>query len=163
MNEQRVAKQPDGSYRWTCRIDIGYHKEQTKTGFRAVGIIAAALLLIGVIIAAQTRSWESLWISILVAGVVLLIALPLLRMSSNATEPMEEYWMTDVYIKSGYGRSSVFSHFSKTEAMRVFNDHLELVEKGKTRRIYVPAEDIDFVVQYVSDHLPQNTPVGKPD
>ena len=74
---------------------------------------------------------------------------------------MEEYWMTDLYVKTGYGRSAVFTHFAEAEAMTVFPDHLELVEKGQTRNIYVPSKDISFVEQYISERLPQGTSVTR--
>jgi len=74
---------------------------------------------------------------------------------------MEEYWMTDLYVKAGYGRSAVFTHFDKTETMTVFPDHLELVEKGKIRNIYVPTEDISFVEQFISERLPQGTSITR--
>ncbi len=153
IDTKRVAKQPDGTWRWACRIDTDYHKEQAKAGYWAVAVIVGFVFLIGIIIAAQNRAWDTLWIPLLVSGVVLFIALPLLHLSSNASEPMEEYWMTEIYVKAGYGRSAVFTHFQKVASLTVFPDHIELIEKGKQRRIYVPSEDLDFVADYMIDHL----------
>ena len=153
MESQRVTKQPDGSYRWICRIDTAFHKDQTKAGYWAVAAIIAFVILAGFFMAARNRAWNTLWIPLLVSGVVLLIALPLLHMSMNAEAPMEEYWMNDDYLKAGYGRNAVFTHFRIVQSLNVFPDHLELVEKGKTRRIYVPPEDIGLVTSYIIDHL----------
>ena len=125
IDTKRVAKQPDGTLRRACRIDTDYHKEQTKVGYWAVAVIVAFVFLIGIIIAAQNRAWDTLWIPLLVSGIVLLLALPLLHQSSNASEPMEEYRMTDTYIKAGYGKSAVFTHFQKVASLTVFPDHIE--------------------------------------
>ena len=159
MESQRVTKQPDNSYRWICRIDTAYHKKQTKVGYWAVAAIIVFVILAGIIIAALNRAWDTLWIPLLVSGVVLLIALPLLHLSMNAEAPMEEYWMNDHYIKAGYGRSAVFSHFGKAESLTVYPDHLELVEKGKPRQIFVPSEDIDLVTSHIMDRLPGSASV----
>lgn len=161
MNPQRITKQPDNTYRWVCRIDIGYHKEQTKSGYWAVALIVVFLILTGTVISALNRSWDTLWIPLLVSGVVLLIALPLLHMSSNAEAPMEEYWMTDSYVKAGYGKAAVFTHYEKVQALTVYPDHLELIEKGKPRRIYVLPEDIAFVESYIANQLPKTVPIQR--
>ena len=75
--------------------------------------------------------------------------------------PMEEYWMSDDYVKVGYGKSAIFTHFRKAEALTVCSDHFEIVEKGKNRHIYVPSEDIGFVESYIMERLPQSSSVRR--
>ena len=161
MGSRRISKHPDGSCHWFCRIDTAFHKDQTKAGYWAVAAIIAFVILAGFFMAARNRAWNTLWIPLLVSGVVLLIALPLLHMSMNAEAPMEEYWMNGDYVKAGYGRSAVFTHFRKVQSLNACPDHLDLVEKGKTRRIYVPPEDIDLVTSYIIDHLPDSASVRR--
>ena len=77
----------------------------------------------------------------LVIGVILVIGLPLLFLWNSAPDPHEQYLMTDEYVKSGYGKSSIFSEFKKTRELLITPKYIELTGPRSSNRIYVPEED----------------------
>lgn len=63
--------------------------------------------------------------------------------------------MTDEYIKSGYGKSAIYTNFKETDKFVRTTKFIELTDKHKTNRIYVPADDMEFVCKYIRERLPQ--------
>ena len=79
----------------------------------AVVLICAAVLIIFLITSHGTIAQQDTWIPVLVIGVILVIALPLLFLWNTADAPHEQYVMTEVFVKSGYGRGAIYSEFKK--------------------------------------------------
>ncbi|MBR6089597.1 MAG: hypothetical protein IKP86_06665, partial [Anaerolineaceae bacterium] len=100
-----------------------------------------------------TSAQEDIWIPLLVIGVILLISLPLLFLWNSAADPHEQYILTEEYVKSGYGKSAIFSEFKKTKEVVVTGKYIEMTGKYGINRIYVPAEDMDFVRGHILDRL----------
>ena len=95
------------------------------------------------------------WIPLLVIGVILVIGLPLLFLWNSAPDPHEQYLMTEDYVKSGYGKSSIFSEFKKTRELLITPKYLELTGPRSSNRIYVPEEDMDFVRNFIAERMPE--------
>ena len=58
---------------------------------------------------------KDIWIPLIPIAVILAIALPLLFLQYTASDPHEQYLMNDEYVKSGYGKSSIYSEFKKNK------------------------------------------------
>ena len=91
--------------------------------------------------------------------VVLLIALPLFYLMYSAENPHEEYLLTEEYIKSGYSRSAIYSYFKKTTEAVITAKYIELTGAHTINRIYVPAEDMVFVKNFILKRLPENVKI----
>ena len=92
----------------------------------------------------------------LIIAVILLIALPLFYLMYSAENPHEEYLLTEKFVKSGYSRSAIYSNFKKTKEAVITAEYIELTGDFRTNRIYIPAEDMDFVREYIVKRLPEN-------
>ena len=72
----------------------------------------------------------------------------------SATDPHESYELTEDFVKSGYGRSSVCFDFKKVRVMVLSAKYIELHGKTKRMRIYVPEEDYNFVRGHIQSRAP---------
>lgn len=150
----KLTKDPDGSFHWNCPIDTDYHKKSGKEGLWGVLILCAVVLFIFLGVSHGTDAKDDIWIPLLVIGVILLITLPLLFLWNSASDPHEQYVITDEYVKSGYGKSSIYSEFKKTNEVVVTAKYIEMIGKYRNNRIYVPAEDMDFVREFILNRIP---------
>ena len=106
-----------------------------------------------------TDAQNDLWIPLLVIGVILVIALPLIFLWNSASDPHEQYVMTDEYVKSGYGKSSVYSEFKKTRKLLITPKYLELSGPHFVNRVYIPAEDLDRIRDFILERIPAETEI----
>ena len=147
----RITQQADGSYRWDCSIDTDYHRESGKKGLWGILFLCAFVFFISCIVSPGAFD---LRIPLIVNGVILAVSLPLLFLWNSAEDPHEQYVMTEEYVKSGYGRASVFADFKKTNEAVISGKYIEMSGKYGTCRVYVPTEDMDFVREYILKRLP---------
>ena len=157
----RVTKDASGIYCWSCSIDRDFHQKAAEQGKTACIIAFSVLALVAGMFAVMTRSSEMLWLSLLIIGGVLGLSLLLFRLYASAEDPHEQYQMTEEYVRSGYGRSAVYSDFDKTTSATFSPRYIELTRKGKAHRIYVPAEDMAFVRDYILSRLPAETDITR--
>ena len=153
----KIQQERDGSYRWSCRIDKDYHKAYALSGLRAFLIGFGILFLI--MEAITLRAGNGGWIPAAVVGSVLVISVPLFYLYANASQPAEEYWMTEELVKIGYGRGAVFLEFAETEMASFHPGYIELTDKHRKVRVYFPAEDGAWIREYVMQRLPEKTRV----
>ncbi|MDO5132581.1 MAG: hypothetical protein Q4D81_06330 [Eubacteriales bacterium] len=151
----RVTKYPNGSYQWSCRIDTDYHRRSAVRGILGCAFLVAFILILYALMPSKPGISKELWVPMIPIGVILLIAAPLLYLQYSAADPHEQYVMEEDYIQSGYGKGAVLSNYKKTKEMIVAPDYLELIGEFRTNRIYVPAEDMDFVREYIAERLPE--------
>ena len=85
-------------------------------GIKACLGIAAFILVFGVIMAVQYKDWTNFLIMAGSDAVFLLITFVVFKLALSAEDPQESYEMSDIYVKSGYGRSSVYFDFDKAKA-----------------------------------------------
>ena len=150
----KIMQTSDGSYHWDCSIDRDYHRKFGKEGLIGILVLCVAVFVIYLIIPAGPDGHKDLWIPLLVIGVILVIALPLLYFWNSAEDPHEQYEMTETYVKSGYAKGAVFSEFNKTTEVVITERYLEMIGKYKDNRIYVPSEDMDFVREFILERVP---------
>ena len=67
--------------------------------------------------------------------------------------------MGEDFVKSGYGKSSVWFYFRKVKTIVLGKKYLELQGKTKRMRIYVPEEDYDFVRGFIQGRVPMECDV----
>ena len=65
------------------------------------------------------------------------------------------------YIKTGYGKSSVFTYFSKVKYVEITPRYIELYDGLKRNRIYVPEEDRDWVQEFVFERIPKGVAIRR--
>ena len=151
-----ITEQPDGSYTWSCSIEVEYHRKSMGTGFKACIGIAVFLLLFGAYFVWQHQDWETFWIVAGCTAVFLLITMLVFGLTLLATDPQEIYQMTDEYVKTGSGRSSAYFRFRKTKTAVFTRRYIELQGKVTKMRIYIPAEDLDYVKDFIRVRLPDD-------
>lgn len=155
----RVTQEQDGSYHWSCSIDKEFHRKSVNKGLWGAVIIVVFILLIWLFISKSSDQAVSLREPLIVIGVVLVIALPLLYLSGMAEDPHEQYVMNGEYVRSGYGKSSVFSEFGNTESVEITAKYIELAGKRGTNRIYVPEADMDLVRDHILARVPKDAEI----
>ena len=115
--------------------------------------IAAFVLVFGGILAIQYDDWTSF---LIVAGsdaVFLLITFVVFKFAFLPKDPKESYEMSDIFVKSGYGKSSVYFDFDKAKVAIFTPKYIELQGRIKKIRVYVPEEDYSFVKGYIMSRL----------
>ena len=122
----KIKQQPNGVFTWSCPIEVEYHRNSMRPGLYACIGIAVFLL-----------------ISFLIFG-----------LAFSATDPHESYEMGEDFVKSGYGRSSVYFDLKKVKTIVLGGKYIELWGKTKHMRIYIPEEDFDFVKGYIQGRVP---------
>ena len=153
MNPNRVTKMPNGMYKWSCLIDAAYYRKSMGAGVKACIIIAVLVLVFGAAIAFQYRDMGSFLIVLGSDAVFMLITIVVFKLAFSAQDPRENYEMCDIYVKSGYGKSSVYVDFDKARTAVFARNYIELKGGIGKIRVYAPAEDFDFVRGYIMSHL----------
>ncbi len=153
---KRITQEQDGSYRWDCPIDTDHHQKSGKKALAGVLILCAFVIVLFLITTHGTGARDDIWIPLLVTGVILVIALPLLILWNSAGDPHEQYVLTGDYVKSGYGKSSIFSVFRNTKEAVFTANYIEMIGKHQKDRIYVPTGDMDFVREFILERLPDD-------
>ena len=155
----RVTVQDDGSYRWQCAIEKEYERKSYKTAMKICIGIALFVLVYGTILSVMFH--QSPWVYILSDAIFLLISfLICLGMDRLPGNVREIYHLTDTYIRSGYGRSGASFYFNRTREAIVNKKYIELRGQHGGPRIYVPAEDMAFVQDYILKRLPGEASVN---
>lgn len=150
----KITQQPNGVYTWSCPIEAEYHRSSIRPGLYACIGTAVFLLLFGGVLSYQYNDVKSFFLVAGCAAVFLLISLLIFGLALSATDPHESYELTEGFVKSGYGRSSVYFDFKKVRVMVLSGKYIELHGKTKRMRIYVPEEDFCFVRDYIQGRVP---------
>ena len=134
-------------------MDVDYYREGMGAGIMACLGIAVFILVFGGIMAMKFNDWTNF---LIVAGsdaVFLLITFVVFKLALSAKDPQESYEMSDVYIKSGYGKSSVYFDYDKARVAIFTPRYIELQSGIKKIRVFVPEEDYSFVKGYIMSRL----------
>ena len=150
----KIKRQPNGTYSWSCSIEAKYHRDSIRPGLYACIGIAVFLLIFGGILAYRYQDIEGFFIVAGCAAVFLLISFLIFGLAFSATDPHESYEMTEDFVKSGYGKSSVYFDYKKVLAVVLSAKYIELQGKTRRMRIYVPEEDYNFVRGYIQSRVP---------
>ena len=152
-NLAKITRNSFGFYTWSCSIDVDYYRKGMGMGVKACLGIAAFVLVFGGILAIQYDDWTSF---LIVAGsdaVFLLITFVVFKFAFLTKDPKESYEMSDIFVKSGYGKSSVYFDFDKAKVAIFTPKYIELQGRIKKIRVYVPEEDYSFVKVYIMSRL----------
>ena len=125
-NFAKITRNSNGFYTWRCSMDVDYYREGMGVGIYACLGIAAFILVFGGIMAIKFDDWTNF---LIVAGsdaVFLLITFVVFKLALSAKDPQESYEMSDVYVKSGYGKSSVYFDFDKARVAIFTPKYIEL-------------------------------------
>lgn len=151
-----LTQQPNGTYRWFCSIDPEYYRATVRPGFIACVIIAVFVLAFGALLSYMYHNWMSFWIVAGCAAVFMLISVFFFWLDFHfSRDPQEQYELSETYVKTGTGKSSVYFDFVKVKQISFTREYIEL--RGKTRRMRVytaSEEDMEFVKKYIMNRLP---------
>ena len=150
----KITQQPDGSYRWSCPIEVEYHKNSMRPGLYACIGIAVFLLIFGGVLSYSYHDWKSFLVVAGSVAVFLLISFLIFGLAFSAKDPHESYEMREEYVKSGYGKSSVYFDYKKVKAIVLGGKYIELWGKTKRMRVYIPEEDYNFVREFIQGRIP---------
>ena len=155
-----ISSQPNGTYTWSCSIDPEYHRDSIRPGFIACIIIAVFLLLFGAFLSFQYHDWNTFLIVAGCTAVFMLISIFFFRLAFSAKDPHESYELTDIYVKTGYGRSSVYFDFDKIRQIRFKQKYIELKDNRRTMRVYTASEeDMAIVKRHIMNRLKGDTDI----
>jgi hypothetical protein len=157
----KISKQPGGLYRWSCPIEVEYHRNSIRPGFYACIGIAVFLLIFGGVLSISYHDLKSFFVVTGCTAVFLLITFLVFGLAFSATDPHESYEMTETFVHSGYGKSSVYFDFKKVKTIVLGGKYIELRGKTKRMRIYVPEEDYDFVRSFIQVRVPMECEIRK--
>jgi translation initiation factor IF-1 len=118
-------------------------------GIYACLIIAVFVLVFGAILSYQYRDGKSFLIVAGCDAVFLLITYVVFRFALSENDPRESYVMSDIYVKSGYGRSSVYFDYDKAKEAVFAPGYIELHGRVAKIRVYAPPEEFEFVRRYI--------------
>ena len=152
-NFAKITRDSKGFYTWRCSMDVGYYRQGMGAGIYACLGIAAFILVFGGIMAIKFDDWTNF---LIVAGsdaVFLLITFVVFKFAFLPKDPKESYEMSDIFVKSGYGKSSVYFDFDKAKVAIFTPKYIELQGRIKKIRVYVPEEDYSFVKGYIMSRL----------
>jgi len=155
-----ITRQPNGTYTWSCPIDAEYYRKSIRPGLYVCIGMAVVLLIIGGVIAYREDDLEIFWIIAGSAGVFLLITFAVFGLAFSAKDLHERYLMTEDFVRSGSGRSSVVFTFSKARTLALGGNFIELHGKVRRMRVYVPERDFDFVRGYVRRRVPMECEIS---
>lgn len=150
----KIKREPNGMYSWTCSIDADYNRRNMWMGIYACLIIAVFVLVFGAILSYQYRDGKSFLIVAGCDAVFLLITYVVFRFALSENDPRESYVMSDIYVKSGYGRSSVYFDYDKAKEAVFAPGYIELHGRVAKIRVYAPPEEFEFVRRYIMNRLP---------
>ena len=153
-SNERIRRSPDGSYHWSCRIDRDFHRRSAVQGVWACVFIAAFILVICAFMPSRPGETSVFRTALIPVGVVLGIALPLLFLQYHAPNPREQYVLEESHVRSGYGKGSIYTEFRRVRTLIIAPDYMELTDDRRSNRIYVPAEDMAFVREFIMARLP---------
>ena len=151
----RVEKQPDGSYHWSCSIDKEFHMRSVRAGYFGLAFVIGFVLLLGAFLTFSGKD-NDFALVLIPAAVVLITALPLLILSGNAKDPHQRYDMNEEYVKSGYGQAARFTYFKQAKEVTVAGNYIEFAGKFRNNRIYIPREDMEFVKEFILSRIPED-------
>ena len=155
----RITRQPNGTYTWSCSIEPEYHRRSIRPGLYACIGIAVFLLIFGGVLAYSYHDIKDFFIVAGCAAVFLLISFLVFGLAFSATDPHESYQMTEEYVKSGYGKSSVYFDFRKVRVLVLSAKYIELHGKTRRMRIYIPEEEYNFVRGFIQARIPMECEV----
>ena len=152
-NFAKITRNSNGFYTWRCSMDVDYYREGMGAGIMACLGIAVFILVFGGIMTIKFNDWTNF---LIVAGsdaVFLLITFVVFKFAFLPKDPKESYEMSDIFVKSGYGKSSVYFDFDKAKVAIFTPKYIELQGRIKKIRVYVPEEDYSFVKGYIMSRL----------
>ena len=152
-NFAKITRNSYGFYTWRCSMDVDYYRKGMGMGIKACLGIAAFILVFGGIMAIQFDDWMYFLIVAGCDAVFLLIMFVVFKLALSAEDPQESYEMSDIFVKSGYGKSSVYFDFDKAKVAIFTPKYIELQGRIKKIRVYVPEEDYSFVKGYIMSRL----------
>ena len=155
-----ITKQPNNTYTWTCAIDADYHRQTIRPGLYACIGIAGFLLIFGGLLSWQYHDLENFWIVAACTAVFLLITVLCFGFAFSIKDPYESYELSDIYVKIGIGKSSVYYDFKKIRQVSFYPKYIEVRGKIRRARIYAQAgEDMEFVKRHIKNRLTGDTEI----
>ena len=151
----RAARQENGIYRWRCEVEAEYEKRAGVYAMTACLIIAAFIMVFGMILSIPEKDWATLGIIAGCDAVFMGISSFIIWLCYRSADGyFNVYELTDEYVKSGTGRYAVYFYFRETKSITFTGKYIELKGNAKSLRVYVPSEDYSLVKGQMTNHIP---------
>ena len=131
------------------------------TSMKICGAIAVFMLLLGTVFCMKEGDWAYMGLMTLCVLIFLGITL-VVCWAANRSGAMkwQVYEMDSSSVHIGTGRSSSYYSWKSAQEVVFCRNYFEIKGKIGRGRIYVPAEDMETVREYVRAHIPAGTPVA---
>lgn len=151
----RIQKRGENRYEWVCPIDRGYFFRGLRLSIIALGSIGGFVLLYGGLLSLMFQDLEGFLIVLGCLGVFALISVGACWLCyGRVPNPTERYTLTNDYVQTGTGKSSVYFTLSRARVVTVTRRYIGL--KGRTAyvRVYATEEDMPFVRGFITSRVP---------
>ncbi len=157
----RVTRQPDGTYLWSCVTDRKLEREGQKIALRMFEGIAAVVLFIGLFLTVRNDyGWTGVLITVGSAAGILLITIGVIHgENSMPGERRCTYRMSESGIRNGTGSRAATYVFQDTKKVIIGRTYIEMQAGFGAFRAYAPEEDMSFVRNYIMSHIPGDAEV----
>lgn len=151
----RAVRDEEGNYFWRGTTDREFEIRKLKVGFNACIVIFVSILLIGIIFSLMLHDMRSMIPVLISAAVYMVIVFVIFSLAFYLTKDSKEvYFMTDSFIRSGTGKSTETFSYSGAKKVILTNRYIELNGRFRRMRVYVAAEDMSFVKNYIMSRVP---------
>lgn len=147
---ERVTDTGEGIFLWRHSIDREYELEKVKSGFRACLLVDFFILAAGALYTVLRNSPAFFIIAGICAAIFLLLSIVIFGITALLIDnPGEIYTMTDTFMQTGTGNSTVTFDYKKAKKVIVTTRYVEMKSAAKSMRVYASHEDISFVRNYI--------------
>ena len=143
-----------GGYWWIGTMDEDYLRQNAGLVMKIMGIIAACILLIGIIMALMENAMEILWIIVLTDAILMGIGWGISQLVVRSEYSRKQYHeIREDGLSIGQGKSRIYFPWERILSVQDQGTYLEISGKVRKSRIYAPAEIMPFVREYVMNHV----------
>lgn len=142
----RVTLGADGIYRWKSLVQL----DSDKSGYRLGLVVCVVVCVVSIGICAVISVDYMISILPVIIGSVAAAILFFWLVSKFANSMAQKYEMNEDHVKIGEQKDPVF--FDEIKEIVVNPRYLELHEKERSAKVYVPKEDFFFVKDYIITH-----------
>ena len=152
---ERVTGDGEGNYYWKAMTDRKYETGNLEGGYIACLLVGVFIFVSGLIMAINLGDLRAFLPVLISVALYYVIVIVIFKVCMNMTDARyQEYFMTDDHIEAGIGKRAASFSYKGTKKAVVNNRYIELNGNMLRSRIYVDAEDMSFVRNYIMSRIP---------
>ena len=149
-----MTRSENGNYHWTGTFDREYEMKQYQIVATVVEVICIGLMIFGGFLCIPSGDWGAFLVIFLSCIAGLLITIGVIRFFKRGYGSTRGYGMSEYSIWTGSKRYRTAFVFDSAKHVIFTDTYIEPVQKIRGFRIYVPADDMPFVRDFVMKRLP---------